>query len=1167
MAVRVHADSLGARRDRPDDGKLLNKHDPQFVRFDRKSVRPLHRLPSHEGRRRGPVSSPLIPLFGRRRRRLLPLIAVASAALVLALAGMVAIGLFAGPAQRIAEDTLRSMVPETLNLELGGTDVRLAFPPSLAIRFDDAVLTAADGEAPVASADRLSVRLDPASLFAAEPRVAGIALDGALIDMPTLRAATGAGDDPVAVTLTDVPARFDAMFAGLRRWAGTHLHHDGGLTLSVTDSAVMVGANPLAGRLGIVSLTARADGTGTAQIAGALAFDDTVSSVSGILSVPEPTDAAGLARLVVEADAMPFPWRRLPTLFSNVLEDHEPDAVRAPVATRTRLVLVDAAEGPVGDSLRLSLTPRDLSLKLAEDDFVPVSGMLTFDYGFDDQVVTLEPAVWSIGRSTLELGARLRDAARNEALADLPAGSIEFDAIANRGRLAPADSPVGRLSFAARARGVFEPGGRLLRFTDMQMESDAGGARAEGQMSFDEQAPSAVFRVDVEDMTIAGLKQFWPAPVARAARRWVLENLAGGRVVEGHFDIVEPLRRRVPQTGERIRGDSRIVLDVEGVRFDIAGDLPPVRDAAGRVEFADEATRMTLEEGTVYLPSGRIAAASEGMMIIRPEQDDELVMADANVRLNGSAAALGEIIAYRPINAQSFRDYDPADLSGEVDARVALTLPLNGGADAPAPDWSVEMTLDDAGIAEPIEGRRVSELDGAVSVSPAGAELDLSGSIDAMPAEIAMTIPFAGSTLEPARQITLRLDDESRRTLAPGLNALLRGPTPVRLEGAGPAFDVEADLTPAQLVLPWIGWSKGAGVGATAAFDLVLENGQARLDDFRLTGGPFAASGSIAVAEDGLERARFASLRLNEGDDVAVDVRRQGDGYSVDVTGSALDVRALIRHVRKQMQASAEAAEGGVPVTVSAAIGTVRGFGGETLRDVRAQASIGAGGLRSLSITGSGASGMPFSVAVEGQGAARRVRIEAFDAGEMLRFADLYGQVRGGVLTVALSGGEGGRLSGPIQMTDFRVFDEPRLAQLVSSRPEGSDSLRDAVGRDIDTREVVFDLAQGSASFTPNGLSLDDGIVRGPLVGFALQGQVFDPEGQMRMTGTFMPAYGLNSLFADIPLLGLVLGNGRDRGLIGVTFKLEGSFERPQITVNPLSLIAPGVFRGVFEFR
>ena len=54
---------------------------------------------------------------------------------------------------------------------------------------------------------------------------------------------------------------------------------------------------------------------------------------------------------------------------------------------------------------------------------------------------------------------------------------------------------------------------------------------------------------------------------------------------------------------------------------------------------------------------------------------------------------------------------------------------------------------------------------------------------------------------------------------------------------------------------------------------------------------------------------------------------------------------------------------------------------------------------------------------------------------------------------------------------------------------------------------------------------------------------------------------------ARLPLVGMILGNGRDRGLIGVTFKLTGDADEPKLTINPLSVIAPGIFRSIFEFR
>ncbi|WP_312472951.1 hypothetical protein, partial [Brucella sp.] len=95
---------------------------------------------------------------------------------------------------------------------------------------------------------------------------------------------------------------------------------------------------------------------------------------------------------------------------------------------------------------------------------------------------------------------------------------------------------------------------------------------------------------------------------------------------------------------------------------------------------------------------------------------------------------------------------------------------------------------------------------------------------------------------------------------------------------------------------------------------------------------------------------------------------------------------------------------------------------------------------------------------------------------------------------------------------------------------------------------------------------LSKGVVRGPSVGTTFQGTLYDQRGNMSITGTFMPAYGVNRIFGEVPIFGALLGNGRDRGLLGITFKLEGSAKQPQVMVNPISIIAPGIFRSIFEF-
>ena len=62
-----------------------------------------------------------------------------------------------------------------------------------------------------------------------------------------------------------------------------------------------------------------------------------------------------------------------------------------------------------------------------------------------------------------------------------------------------------------------------------------------------------------------------------------------------------------------------------------------------------------------------------------------------------------------------------------------------------------------------------------------------------------------------------------------------------------------------------------------------------------------------------------------------------------------------------------------------------------------------------------------------------------------------------------------------------------------------------------------------------------------------------------------MPAYFLNTLIGKIPLLGELITGGKDEGLFGVTYKITGSYDHPNISVNPLSALTPGLIRKIFS--
>ena len=64
----------------------------------------------------------------------------------------------------------------------------------------------------------------------------------------------------------------------------------------------------------------------------------------------------------------------------------------------------------------------------------------------------------------------------------------------------------------------------------------------------------------------------------------------------------------------------------------------------------------------------------------------------------------------------------------------------------------------------------------------------------------------------------------------------------------------------------------------------------------------------------------------------------------------------------------------------------------------------------------------------------------------------------------------------------------------------------------------------------------------------------------LNVGGTYVPMSGLMRAPAGIPVLGTFLTGPRGEGIFGITFAIQGSMARPQVMVNPLSIITPGIF-------
>jgi hypothetical protein len=588
--------------------------------------------------------------------------------------------------------------------------------------------------------------------------------------------------------------------------------------------------------------------------------------------------------------------------FSNSLTVPEFDHVRQVAVLKPHTVTAIAGSASlVFSGSEPETGPGSLSFKLIVDD-----ATVSFGDGRKSALKASLSSVLDSGKRKLEIEQGILELGRSKIIAHGAVGPAppaegdkphyRFELVSDGSNIAPEGSNEPDLTVLARVAGSIDASASRISANDIGVRTAGGEAIGSATVEIvPDKTPGLAFSFDVLSMPVSHAKQLWPWFAAAPAQIWASGNLFGGTVRNSRLELnVKPGRigDGIPLGRDEVAGH----FEIHDTRFDIAGEIPPVRDGVGIVDFRGTDVDIELKAGTVYLPTGRTVATNKGKFLIRRGELPP-VIGQLDIDITGTADAVAELATYKPIDALRQLPVSPDELSGSVSGNVKASIPLQKGADFARQNWGVKLSYEDLSISRPFEGQMVSAATGTIEVNPSRAIIEANAKLSGIPAKISMTEPLGPDKQARTRDISLTLDDKARDAVAPGLSMLLSGPITLKVAGTGQPQRITADLKNAKLTVPWIGWSKGAGVPASVTFAMESSGGETRISDLKLTGGTFSVQGAATVTKSGLVRANFPRVRLNRNDDVAVSVQRSGVGYSVNVKGESLDARSLMKQV------------------------------------------------------------------------------------------------------------------------------------------------------------------------------------------------------------------------------------------------------------------------------
>jgi hypothetical protein len=328
----------------------------------------------------------------------------------------------------------------------------------------------------------------------------------------------------------------------------------------------------------------------------------------------------------------------------------------------------------------------------------------------------------------------------------------------------------------------------------------------------------------------------------------------------------------------------------------------------------------------------------------------------------------------------------------------------------------------------------------------------------------------------------------------------------------------------------------------------------ARFDDLAIVGSGATVKGAFELNDASeIVSANFPVFSVSDGDKASLKADRGSDGVlRVTMRGDIFDGTKFVKS-----SLAGETAEKSkrkqVDLDLDVKIATVVGHNGETLRGLDLKLTRRGDRIRNFAMNAKIGRDTPLKgdLRLRASDKHQVIFFETDDAGALFRFTDMYPRMFGGQMWVAMDPPTPDQAPqvGTLYIRNFVVRGEPGLDRVVAGAPGQAPS------------GVEFSEMHCEFTRVPGRMSVSDGVVRGPVVGATIEGQIDYVKDDVRLRGTFVPFYGLNNMFGQLPIVGIILGGGSNEGLLGITYETSGPPSAPRIMVNPVTAIAPGLLR------
>ena len=671
----------------------------------------------------------------------------------------------------------------------------------------------------------------------------------------------------------------------------------------------------------------------------------------------------------------------------------------------------------------------------------------------------------------------------------------------------------------------------------------------------------------VAPVMLADLLTYWPNGIADGARDWIVANVPEGRV--GPLQINAALPAGALDLPALPDSALTVTFPFQALTTQYVDGMTPITRADGEATLRGDSFQAEVNRGAI----GPLAL-SRGEITI-PNLHVAGTTAHIVAHADGATSDVLRLIDEKPLEYPKKFGINPALVGGRSAVDLDFQLPLLKDLSWDQVKFQVKANSTQLGL--PIAERRLEGANVEFAVDPTALKATGRGRYAAVPVNFTWTEDFAATAKSTRLDVTGIADDAARSRLGVTTPDWITGPMPFALTMSGQHFrftdgTVKADLTRVAAEFPGLAVGKPAGVAASGTAQLSFDDGVVSMPDFAAASNDLHVHGALLMGEGG----RMRSLALSDfhagSDDFAMTLIPSGAGYAVTIQGQSLDVRHLTGLDRPTTPSSDRGAtKVENPISVTAQVQRLLISNRASLRNVAMSIAFAANDRLNAFDLQSDAPGVGrltgHMAVVKG---VRTLDLEADNAGSLIDTVMNFPSIRGGKMSAKITFPEPNvlrRVAGPlpdyegsVTFSDVLLTNQPFIARLLAAGSLDG-PLRLLQGEGISLTRVTL-------PFRARGHLIDiaDGRASGDSIGGTFTGNYDRETKKVDISGTLVPLFGINSVLGSLPVVGDLLVSKQGEGILGLTYEMKGNIGEPSITVNPLSILTPGIFRRLFEF-